>query len=83
MENGQTSHAGTLKIGVKLDEKQGSEILTLASLHKTEGHDFYLKSMEPADPTSNKKSSILYGVVQTPEDYDEEPCSKLGFQDVL
>lgn len=76
MENGRSSKPGTLQIGVRL-KKESMEILTLARLHKTAGHDFYLRKAD-----LQNKLSIEYGVVKTPQGYDANPNPSLGWPGV-
>lgn len=76
MENGRTSKPGTLRIGVKKSENS-REILLLARLHKTAGHDFYIANFR-----STGKPCIKYGVVQTPPDYDQSAPKYLGYPNI-
>src|SRR6185437_883267 len=74
--NGGSSKPGTMKLGVKDNASNGKEILTLARIHKTEGHDFYIREAEMTPP------SIDYGVVRTPQNYNENTCRYLGYPGV-
>lgn len=76
IENGRTSKPGTLKIGVRVD-KDSTEILTLARVHKTVGHDFFLRKAVLVN-----EPSIEYGVVTTPQNYDANPNQLLGYPGV-
>ena len=75
MENGGSSKPGTLKIGVKLSDDK--EILTLARIHKTKGHDFYISKAKMTSPPN-----IQYGVVRTPGSHNEAAHKALGYPGV-
>lgn len=72
LENAGNSKAGSMTLGIKLDEN-GRDIVTLAKIHKTRGHDFYFRKIQTQPPL------MEYVVVRTPENYREDSEPNLGY----
>lgn len=70
MHNVGNDKPGTMRVGLRLP-KIRNYILTIFELHKTRGHDFYIKGVTPPNGKLPPKAEVA--VFKTPADYERNP----------